>query len=107
MMAKMTDLNKRLTQLVLDIVYLRFFEELPSSEIAEQLDIELERVKYKLKKPNVVRYIYREILPHTRKHPPVTLNTLDISSTIHDKLFYFASIMLFVCLAIICIMSFV
>jgi DNA-directed RNA polymerase specialized sigma subunit len=52
-MAKIIDPNKPLTQLELDIVYLRYYEGLHSSEIAEQLGIELEKVKDKFKKPNV------------------------------------------------------
>jgi DNA-directed RNA polymerase specialized sigma24 family protein len=48
-MAKMIDPNKPLTQLELDIVFLRYHEALPSSEIAERLGIELEKVKDKLK----------------------------------------------------------
>ncbi|MHA2315681.1 MAG: sigma factor-like helix-turn-helix DNA-binding protein [Candidatus Hermodarchaeia archaeon] len=48
-MAKMIDPNKPLTQLELEIVYLRYYEGLHSSEIAEQLCIELETVKDMLK----------------------------------------------------------
>ena len=102
-MAEMIDPNKRLTQLELDIVYMRFYEGLRSSEIAEKLGIKPEKVKDKLKKPNVARYIHREVLPHTRKRPKVTLNTLDIDQTIRGKLFYFAGFMLFVFLTIVCI----
>jgi hypothetical protein len=105
-MAKMIDPNKRLTQLELDIVYMRFFEGLHSSEISEQLGIELEKVKDMMKKPNVVRYIHREVLPHTRKRPTVTLNKLDIDPKIGTKLFYFAGIILFVFLAIVFVQLF-
>jgi DNA-directed RNA polymerase specialized sigma24 family protein len=48
-MAEMIDPNKPLTQLELDIVYMRYFEGLHSSEIAERLGIEPEKVKDKLK----------------------------------------------------------
>jgi len=105
-MAKMIYPNKPLTQLELDIVYLRYFEGLHSSEIAEQLGIELEKVKDKLKKPNVSRYIHREVLPYVRKQPKVKLNTANINSTIGAKFFYFAIFMLFVFLAVVCIRFF-
>jgi len=99
-MAKMIDPNKPLTQLELDIVYLRYYEGLHSWEIAEQLGIELEKVKDKMKKPNVSRYICRVVLPDTQKQPKVKLNTSNINSAIGAKLFYFAIIMLFVFLAV-------
>ncbi len=105
-MAKMIDPNKPLTQLELDIVYLRYYEGLHSSEIAEQLGIELEKVKDKMKKPNVSRYICREVLPHTQKQPTVKLNTANISATIGAKLFYFAIFMMFVFLAVVCMKFF-
>ncbi|MCP4262316.1 MAG: hypothetical protein GY774_33165 [Planctomycetes bacterium] len=104
-MAIMIDPNKRLTQLELDIVYMRFYEGRRSSEIAEQLGIEPEKVKDKMKKPNVARYIHREVLPHTRKRPPVTFKKLDINPSIREKLFYLAGIMLFVFLTVVCITS--
>ncbi|MHA2315702.1 MAG: hypothetical protein ACXACF_10560 [Candidatus Hermodarchaeia archaeon] len=44
-MATMIDPNKPLTQLELDIVYLGCHKGLHNSEIAEQLGIELEKVK--------------------------------------------------------------
>ena len=99
-MAKMIDPNKPLTQLELDIVYMRYYEGLHSSEIAEQLGIELEKVKDKMKKPNVARYIRREVLPHTQKQPKVKLNTANINTTIGAKLFYFAIFIMFVFLAV-------
>ncbi len=102
-MAKMIDPNKPLTQLELDIVYLRYYEGLHSSEIAEQLGIELEKVKDKMKKPNVSRYIHRVVLPDTQKQPKVKLNTANINTTIGDKLFYFTIFMMFVFLAVLCI----
>lgn len=102
-MAKMIDPNKPLTQLELDIVYLRYYEGLHSSEIAEQLGIELEKVKDKMKKPNVSRYIHRVVLPDTQKQPKVKLNTANINATIGAKLLYFAIFMLFVFLAVVCI----
>ena len=105
-MAKIIDPNKPLTQLELDIVYLRYYEGLHSWEIAEQLGIELEKVKDKFKKPNVSRYIQRVVLPDTEKQPKVKLNTANISSTIGGKLFYFAIFMLFVFLAVVCIRFF-
>ena len=105
-MAKMKDPNKPLTQLELDIVYMRYFEGLHSSEIAEQLGIELEKVKDKFKKPNVARYIHRVVLPDTQKQPKVKLNTANISSTIGTNLFYFAIFMLFVFFAVVCISYF-
>jgi DNA-binding MarR family transcriptional regulator len=99
-MAKMIDPNKPLTQLELDIVYLRYYEGLHSSEIAEQLGIELEKVKDKMKKPNVARYIHRVVLPDTQKQPKVKLNTANINTTIGAKLFYFAIFIMFVFLAV-------
>ena len=102
-MAKMIDPNKPLTRLELDIVYLRYYEGLHSWEIAEQLGIELEKVKDKFKKPNVARYIQKVVLPDTQKQPKVKLNTANIDSTIGAKLFYFAVFMLFVFLAVVCI----
>jgi hypothetical protein len=63
---RIIDPNKPLTRLELDIVYLRYYEGLHSSEIAEQLGIELEKVKDKFKKPNVSRYIQRVVLPSRR-----------------------------------------
>ena len=105
-MAKMIDPNKPLTQLELDIVYLRYYEGLHSSEIAEQLGIELEKVKDKMKKPNVARYIHRVVLPDTQKQPKVKLNTANINTTIGAKLFYFTIFMLFVFLAVVCIKFF-
>ena len=102
-MAKMIDPNKPLTRLELDIVYLRYYEGLHSWEIAEQLGIELEKVKDKFKKPNVSRYIQKVVLPDTQKQPKVKLNTANIDSTIGAKLFYFAVFMLFVFLAVVCI----
>ncbi len=100
-MAKMIDPNKPLTQLELDIVYLRYYEGLHSSEIAEQLGIELEKVKDKMKKPNVSRYIHRVVLPDTQKQPKVKLNTANINTTIGAKLFYFTIFMTFVFLAVV------
>ena len=101
-MVKMIDPNTPLTQLELDIVYLRYFEGLPSSEIAEQLGIELEKVKDKMKKPNVSRYIRKVVLPHIQQRPSVKLNTLNSESTIGAKLYYFAGFILFVFLAVVC-----
>ncbi len=100
-MIKMIDPNTPLTQLELDIVYLRFFESMPSSEIAEQLGIELEKVKDKLKKSNVSRYIRGVVLPQMQKGPSVKLNTLDIKSATGAKLYYFAGFILFVFLAVV------
>lgn len=105
-MVKMIDPNKPLTQLELDIVYLRYFEGLPSSEIAEQLGIELEKVKDKMKTPNVSRYIRRVVLPQIQKRPSVKLNTLNIKSTTGAKLYYFAGFFLFVFLAVVCMKLF-
>jgi hypothetical protein len=105
-MVKMIDPKKPLTQLELDIVYLRYFEGLPSSEIAEQLGIELEKVKDKMKKPNVSKYIRMVVLPHVQKQPRVKLNTLTIGSTIGTKLYYFAGFFLFVFLAVVCMKLF-
>ena len=105
-MVKMINPNTPLTQLELDIVYLRYFEDLPSSEIAEQLGVELEKVKDKLKKPNVSRYIRRVVLPHIQKQPRVKLNTLTVGSTIGAKLYYFAGFFLFVFLAVVCMKLF-
>ncbi len=102
-MAKMIDPNKPLTQLELDIVYMRYYEGLHSSEIAEQLGIELEKVKDKMKKPNVARYIHRVVLPDTQKQPKVKLNTANINTTIGAKLFYFAIFTMFVFLTVVCI----
>ena len=62
-MVKMIDPNTPLTQLELAVVYLRYFEGLSSSEIAEQLGIELEKLKDKMKKPNVSRHIRMVALP--------------------------------------------
>ena len=101
-MVKMIDPHTPLTQLELDIVYLRYFEDLPSSEIAEQLGIELEKVKDKMKKPNVSRYIRRVVLPQIQKRSSVKLNTLNINSTTNAKLFYFAGFMLIAFLAVVC-----
>ena len=100
-MIKMIDPNTPLTQLELDIVYLRFFESMPSSEIAEQLGIELEKVKDKMKKPNVSRYIRGTVLPQMQKRSSVKLNTLNIKPTIVTKLYYFAGLILFVLLAVV------
>lgn len=102
-MAKMIDPNKPLTQLELNIVNMRYFEGLRSSEIAERLGIELENVKDKLQKPNVNRYILNVVLPQTKKLPKVKLNTLNIKPEIGTKLYYLAGFMLLVFLAIVCI----
>ena len=101
-MVRMIDPKKPLTQLELDIVYMRYFEGLPSSEIAEQLGIELEKVKDEMKKPNVSRYIRRVVVPQIQKRPSVKLNTLNTESTIGAKLYYFAGFMLIVFLAVVC-----
>jgi hypothetical protein len=101
-MVKMIDPHTPLTQLELDIVYLRYFEGLPSSEIAEQLGVELEKVKDKMKKPNVSRYIRRVVLPQVLKRPRVKLNTLNKKSTTGARLYYFAGFILFVLLAAVC-----
>jgi hypothetical protein len=101
-MVKMIDPHTPLTQLELDIVYLRYFEGLPSSEIAEQLGVELEKVKDKMKKPNVSRYIRRVVLPQILKQPRVKLNTLNMKSTTGARLYYLAGFILFVLLAAVC-----
>jgi DNA-binding transcriptional regulator LsrR (DeoR family) len=101
-MVKMIDPNTPLTQLELDIVYLRYFEGLPSSEIAEQLGVELEKVKDMMKKPNVSRYIRLVVLPQILKRPRLKLNTLNRKSTIGAKLFYLAGLILFVYLTVVC-----
>jgi hypothetical protein len=101
-MVKMIDPNTPLTQLELDIVYLRYFEGLPSSEIAEQLGIELEKVKDKMKKPNVSRYIRTVVLPQTQKQQSLKLNTLNVKSPTGAKLYCFAGFILFVFLAVVC-----
>jgi hypothetical protein len=105
-MVKMINPNTPLTQLELDIVYLRYFEGLHSSEIAEQLGVELEKVKDKLKKPNVSRYIRRVVLPHIQQQPSIKLNTLNIKSSTGAKLYYFAGFLMFVFLAVVCMKLF-
>lgn len=102
-MAKMTDPNKPLTQLELDIVNMRYFEGLHSSEIAERLGIELEIVKDRLQKTNVNRYILKVVLPQIQKRPKIKLNTLNIKSDTGTKLYYFAGLMLLVFIAFVCI----
>ena len=101
-MVTMIDPNTPLTQLELAVVYLRYFEGLPSSEVAEQLGIELEKVNEKMKKPNVSRYIRMVAPAQKQNRPRVKLNTLNSESTIGTKLYYFAGFILFVFLAVVC-----
>lgn len=102
-MAEMIDPNKPLTQLELDIVNMRYFEGLHSSEIAERLGIDLEKVKDRLQKTNVNRYILKVVIPQTKKQPKLKLNTLNIKSEIDTKLYYFAGVMLLVFITFVCI----
>ncbi|HUU19502.1 MAG TPA: sigma factor-like helix-turn-helix DNA-binding protein [Sedimentisphaerales bacterium] len=99
-MAKMIDPNKPLTQLELDIVYMRYFEGLHSSEIAEQLGIELEKVKDKMKKPNVARYICRIVLPYKRRQRIAKLVAACIVPIITVNALVLAGILVFSLLAI-------
>jgi len=66
-MAKKIDPNEPLTKLELDIVFMRYFQDMCNPEVAERLGLKLNQVKYRINKPNVKRYIREEILPYKRR----------------------------------------
>jgi hypothetical protein len=55
--------KKKLTKTERDIVNLRYYESLYSYEIAQKLDLTIQQVKYRLRKPNVKDYIRKKIVP--------------------------------------------
>ena len=62
----MIDENSKLTRVELDVVRLRYLAGLCNQEVANFLGLTLHQVKYRIKKPNVQRFIKEFIWPHIR-----------------------------------------
>ena len=62
----MVDKNKKLTRVELDIVRLRYLAGLSNQGVADFLGLRLYQVKYRIKKPNVRRFVQEFIWPHFR-----------------------------------------
>ena len=55
--------KKKLTKTELDIVRLRYYDGLLCKEIGDKLNLTVHQVKYRLRKPNVKKYIRKVVVP--------------------------------------------
>jgi len=102
-MAKKIDPNEPLTRRELDIVFMRYFQGLCNPEVAERLGLQLNHIKYTLKKPNVKKYIHEEILPYIRRQRIAKLVAPRVVPIIAVNAFILGCILVFSFFAIVSI----
>ena len=102
-MAKKIDPNEPLTRLELDIVFMRYFQDLCNPEVAERLGLQLNQVKYRINKPNVKKSIREEVLPYKRRQRIAKLESPRAVPIIAVNALILAGILVFSFLAIVSI----